>query len=80
MKTKVKCLFYAYPSSIVANALGHKSTGCHYLFIGDEDKPISKPLEGIVFSSPNAKEVLDKAAEYPEPWGNYSMHKTAEKS
>lgn len=68
----VKCLYYAYPSSVIANKMGYSKDGCWYLYVGDED--CAEVCEWIVCAHPTRENVLAHADRYNYPWGNYSMH------
>lgn len=69
---KTKNIGYAYASSDIAQYMGFSKTGCYFVTVYDDSKPMKKT--DVVFASENKEKVQDWALNIKSyPYGTYSM-------
>lgn len=70
-----KNIGYAYPSSQMAKMLDFGKSGCHYLAIYDDAKPVK--YSDVYFAHKSLDAVIERGNQgtEAEPWGKWSMYK-----
>ena len=69
-----KNIGYAYPSSQLANMLDFGKSGCYYLALYDDSKPLNH--NDVYFAHKDMQTVKDYSKSYTNlSWGKYSMYK-----
>lgn len=69
---KTKNIGYAYATSDIAKHMGFNATGCYFVAVYDDSKPMT--AKDVVFASNDKESVLVEADMHVYPVGKYSMN------
>ena len=73
--TITKTIGYAYPSSPIARAKGYNTSGCWYIAIYDESRPLSEnDIAYAAFYKRDVMLMVPVVVSNHVKWGHYSMH------
>jgi hypothetical protein len=70
-KMITKNIGYAYATSPIAEEMKMSDTGCWYLALYDDSKPMS--VKDVIMAATNKEAVICAAEQYNAPYGTYSI-------